>query len=175
MNTQFQHPLWGVYDEFRTARLSVRYYEIQLRSLRRNNFLMELVLALTLSSGVAGLWFWETIVGGTIWKLLVSVAAFLAVVKPLVRLSDQVKKKSDILTSWRLLDHGLHQLTISSQETGKYDDEMRHRFRSLMETKSAIVESEPTETIDEKLREKCFQQVNQELPADNLFIPEEVP
>ena len=156
------------------ARLNVRYYEIQLSSLRRNNFLIELVLALSVSSGVAGLWLWETAVGGVIWKVLVSMAAFLAVVKPLFRLSDQVQKKSDILTSYRLLDDGLRQLTILLKERGKYDNEMRNRFHALMETKSAIIKSEPTESIDEKLRTRCFRQVNQELPAENFFIPEEV-
>ena len=171
--TNAEHPIWGVYDEFRTARLNVRYYEMQLSSLRHNNFLIELVLALSVSFGVAGLWLWETVVGGVIWKVLVSVAAFLAVVKPLVRLSDQVQRKSDILTSWRLLDDALRQLTILIKENGKYDDEMRNRFHALMETKSAIIKYEPPEKIDEKLRTKCFQQVNHELPFGNFFVPEE--
>ena len=117
---------------------------------------------------------WETAVGGIVWKVLVSFAAFLAVLKPLVRLSDQVQKKSDILTSWRLLDDRLRQFTILLKEHRNYDNEMRNRFHALMETKASIVKSEPAESIHEKLRTKCFHQVNQELPVDIFFIPEEV-
>lgn len=76
--------------------------------------------------------------------------------------------------SWRLLDDGLRQFTISLKERGKYDNGIRNRFHALMENKSTIVKNEPTERIDEKLRTKCFHQVNQELPVDIFFIPEEV-
>ncbi len=133
IKTNAEHPIWDIYAEFRTARLSVRYYELQLSSLRRKYFLIELVLALSVSSGVAGLWLWETAAGGIIWKIIVSLAAVLVVVKPLVRFPDKVQKKSGILTSWRLLDDGLQQLTILIKESGKYDNEMRMRFLSLME------------------------------------------
>lgn len=173
MNTNAEHPVWDVYNEYRTSRLNVRYYERQLSSLRFKNYLLEFVLAFSVSSGVMGLWWWETVLGGYIWKALVTLAAFLAVLKPLVRLSDQVQHKSEVLTSWRLLDDSLQQLTILVRQNRKYDTEMRSRLLTLLETKSSIIQREPLESIDEKLRNKCFEQVNQELPADNFFIPEE--
>ena len=168
-----RHPVWDVYDELRTARLNVRYYERQLSRLRCKNISIELILALSVSLGVAGLWLWQTAVGGIIWKALVTLAAFLAVLKPLIKLSDQIQQKSEVLTSWRLLDDGLRQLTILVSQYGKYDDEMRHRFLTLMQTKTTIIQRELPENIDEKLRRRCFQQVNQELPSDNFFVPEE--
>lgn len=173
MNTNAKHPVWDVYDESRTARLNVRYYERQLNSIRRNNFLIELVIALSVSSGVAGLWLWETTFGGIIWKALVTLAAFLAVVKPLVRLSDQVQQKSEVLSSWRLLDDGLRQLIILIRQYKTYGDDMRNRLLTLMETKATLIQREPLEAVDEKLRRRCFDQVNRELPADSFFVPEE--
>lgn len=173
ISTIAEHPIWDVYDEYRTARFNVRYYERQLSSLKRYNFSIELILALSVSSGVAGLWLWETAVGGIIWKILVSLAAFLAIIKPLIKLSDQVQHKSEVLTSWRLLDDGLRQLVILIRQSKKYDEEMRNRLIALMETKSNIIKREPLEGINEKIRSKCFDQVNQELPSDSFFIPEE--
>lgn len=173
IKTNTEHPIWDVYDEFRTARLNMRYYERQLNALRRKNIIIEFVLALSVSSGVAGLWLWQNAVGGFIWKALVTVAAFLAILKPLIKLSDQIQQKSEILTSWRLFDDGLQNLTLVVKERRNYDEEMLNRFHTLMETKSTIVQREPLECIDEKLRTKCFQQVNQELPFDNFFVPEE--
>jgi hypothetical protein len=98
-STNCDHPIWDVYDQYRTARLNVRYYEYKLEGLRRNNFRIELVLAISISSGVAGLWFWETLVGGIIWKIIVTLAAFTAVVKPLIKLSDRIQEQSVILAA----------------------------------------------------------------------------
>ena len=80
MNTENEHPVWDVYNEYRTARFSVRYYEKQLANLRRKNFFIEFILAASVSSGVVGLWLWETAVGGIIWKILVTLAAILAII-----------------------------------------------------------------------------------------------
>jgi len=112
-------------------------------------------------------------VGGIIWKALVTAAAFLAVVKPLAKLADQVQRKSEVLAGWRLLDYGLRKLTVQISQYMKYNDEMRNRFLSLMDTKAVIVQAEPLESIDERLRRRCFDQVNKELPSENFFVPGE--
>ncbi len=171
MNTS-NHPVWNLYEELRTARFNVRYYELQLSSLRRKNFIIEFVIALSVSSGVAGLWLWQNLVGGFIWKALVTLAAFFAVLKPLIRLSDQIQQKSKVLTSWRLLDHGLQNLTLLVRERRNYDEEMLNRFHTLMDTKSTIIQDEPLECVDEKLRTKCYKKVLQELPVNSFFVPE---
>lgn len=170
-STNCDHPIWDVYDQYRTARLSVRYYEYKLKHLRRHNFRIELVLAISVSSGVAGLWFWETAVGGIVWKIIITVAAFTAVVKPLIKLSDRIQEQSVILAAWRELDDELQKLSILVRQCGKYNTELQNRFLSLMEKRSDIVKKERAEAIDEKLREKCVEQVNQELPSDKFFVP----
>jgi hypothetical protein len=40
-----------------------------------------------------------------------------------------------------------------------------------MEKKSDIVKKETAEGIDRKLRQKCYEQVNLELPSDKFFVP----
>jgi len=170
-STNCSHPIWDVYDEYRTARLNVRYYEYRLKRLQQHNFRIELVLAISVSSGVAGLWFWETLVGGIIWKIIITVAAFTAVVKPLIKLSERIQEQSIILAAWRELDDELHKLCILVTQCRKYDSELQNRFLSLMEKKSDISKRETAEAIDEKLRKKCFDRVNQELPCDKFFVP----
>jgi len=170
-STNCDHPIWDVYDQYRTARLNVRYYQYGLKRLRRHNFRIELVLAISVSSGVAGLWFWETAVGGIVWKIFLTLAAFTAVVKPLLKLSDRIQEQSVILAAWRELDDELEKLSILVRQCGKYDSELQNRFLSLMEKRSHIVKSETDEAIDEKLRQKCYEQVNLELPYDEFFVP----
>lgn len=163
--------IWDVYDVYRTARLNVLYYGYRLKGLRRKNFITELVLAISVSSGVAGLWFWGTVAGGIIWKIIVTSAAFIAIIKPLIKLSDQIQEQSAIHAAWRELDDELQKLSIRIRHRGEYDSELQNRFLSLMEVKSDIVKGETAEAIDEKLRQKCYEQVNLELPYDKFFVP----
>jgi uncharacterized protein YebE (UPF0316 family) len=173
MNTIAEHPVWAVYDEYRTVRLNMYYYEHQLSSLERNNTILEGVIALSTSSVVVGLWIWGTNIGGIIWKIIATVAAFLSVFKPLVKLPDRIKQRSEILPNWRLLNDEYNKLTISIKERRKYDNEMIDRFHKLLETKTTIVKGEPAEGIDERLRRRCIEKVNRELPPNNFFVPEE--
>ena len=115
----------------------------------------------------------QSFIGGFAWRVLVTLAAFLTILKPLIKLSDQIQKKSEILTNWRLLDAQLQELTLLVKEHKTYNDEIVNRFHILMETKIVIVQREPLESVDVKLSTKTFQQVNHELPCNTFFIPEE--
>jgi hypothetical protein len=65
------HPVWTVYDKLRSARLNVKYYGARLHRIERANLAIEyILLAAAPSSAVAGLWFWNTEVGKTIWQSL---------------------------------------------------------------------------------------------------------
>lgn len=167
------HPVWDVYDEYRTARLNVRYYERQLDRMRRKSFWMEFALALFASSSVAGLWFWETAVGGYAWKSLGILVAFLAVLKPLLKLSDKIQTKCEMLTDYKALDHDFKKITISISQFKKYDESLRNQFLALLDKKGTIVKRHTDENIDQKLIEKCTEIVNRELPASNFYLPEE--
>ncbi len=166
------HPVWDVYDEARTARLNVHYYEHQFQSVARWNFWIELVLALSVSSGIAGLWFWQTPVGGLFWKSLVSLAAVLAVVKPLAQLNNRAQQTAAQLVGWRTSDEGFRRLIVRISQFGKYDDAMRERFLELVETKSEVIRNEPPGVANRVVVRECFNEVNQELPVDAFFVPE---
>jgi hypothetical protein len=166
------HPVWNVYDEYRTARMNVHIYEKQLSTLRRNNFVMESILALSVSSVIAGSWLWETSIGSIVWKIIITIAGFFAVLKPLLKFADQIQQETEILTSWRSLDAGLQKLVLSISQYRRYDDEMRNRFLTLMEAKSSIVTKEPPQAPSGRLITECEKQVNNELPQDSFFVPE---
>ena len=172
-NTGDRHPIWDVYNLLRTARLNVRYNEKRLKSLQRRNLYMEFILGLTVSSGMAGLWIWQNAVGGYIWKALITVAAFLAVLKPLLKLSDQIQKTNEDLTSYAMLDYKLQLLITEITQYKKYDDPLRDRFLKLKESEGSIISKSPPESTDNKLIRECYEQVNRELPVDSFYIPED--
>jgi hypothetical protein len=170
MSTEVRHPVWDVYDEYRTARFNVYYYEKKLSVIKRWNFSIELIIALSVPS-IAGLWFWETAAGGFMWKTIAALAALLAIVKPLINLSDKIQQNDEVLTKWRVLHGEFQKLTISISQYRKYDEKMREQFLRLLETKTTI--KEPPEAGNDKLSMNCFKQVQEELPLDKFFEPEE--
>ncbi|MCU7940440.1 MAG: hypothetical protein KZQ64_13665 [gamma proteobacterium symbiont of Bathyaustriella thionipta] len=85
-------PVWDVYDLYRSARLNAKYYSALLHQTEKRNFILEFILLLTApSSAVAGLWFWDSLIGQEIWKYMGIVAAITAVLKPMLSLPKKMK------------------------------------------------------------------------------------
>ena len=170
LNTKNDHPVKDVYREFMTARFSVRYYEKRISKLRRWNFSIECTVALSVPA-IAGLWIWSTTIGSIFWQILIAAAAILSITKPLLHLSDKIQEHAEVLTKWRVLDGEYQKLTILISQRRQYDKEIRDQFLRLLDIKTAI--KEPQEEINADLRDRCFKQVQQELPWDSFFVPEE--
>ena len=164
------HPVWDVYAQYRTARFNVHYYEKRLSILKRWNFTIESIIALSVPT-IAGLWVWSTTIGSIFWQSLTALAAILAIVKPLLGLSNKIQENSEVLTKWRVLDGEFQKLTISISQYRRYDETMRDQFLKILETKTTI--TEPTEEPISTICKKCIEQVNRELPSEDFFIPEE--
>ena len=166
-------PVVDVYDLYRTARLNVRYLESQLKRLRRCNLIMEFLLAITASSAVGGLWFFQNVIGAWILKGLVAVTFFLAVLKPLLNLTAKIQKKEEMLAGYRGLDHDLHKLTLLIKQRKAYDSELQTLFMTAVDRKGDLVKLDKDSSVSERLRRKAYNQVLEELPADELYVPEE--
>lgn len=167
------NPVWDVYGEFRTARLNVRYYESRLKKLSRSNSLTEWILAITASSSVTGLWLWDNLIGGYVWKALGAFTVILAVGRPILNFTGKIKTTSEILGAYKELDHDFNKLKIRISAHKKYDKSLEEAFEELLEKKGTIIEKSKDESIDEKLRKTCTQRVNRELPDDSFYIPKE--
>ncbi len=142
-----QHPVWDIYDEYRTARLNVKINEYQLAIFKRYNFGIEFILALTASSSVASFWFWQSATGQIAWKFLSIITAILAVLKPMLNLSGKIQKYSEILTDFKSLEHDFHKLTILINQQQKYDIEFKDQFYYLLDQKRFINQKTNEETI----------------------------
>jgi hypothetical protein len=166
------HPVWNVYDLYRTARLNVKYYKARSTCLKRINFLMELILSISApSSIVAGLFFWDTTIGALIWKILGAIAAFVAVSKPLLNLTKKIEQFDEIITGYQVLEHDLSLLKISIDEKQSYDISLQKEFKKALERKKALITKYPEHREYKKLKNRCTSEVNQELPVDIFFIP----
>ncbi|MCJ7602037.1 MAG: hypothetical protein MUO63_11135 [Desulfobulbaceae bacterium] len=176
MNSQqrnLQHPVWDIYDEYRTARLNVKINEYHLANYKKWNFIIEFILALTASSSVASFWFWQSATGQTVWKCLSVLTAILAVLKPMLNLSGKIQKFSEILTDFKSLEHDFHKLTILINQQQRYDPEFKDQFYYLLDQKRFINQKTNEGTIRKSKKREFEAQVINELPANIFYIPED--
>lgn len=175
MDRNKEHPVWDVYDLRRTARLNVKYYGFKLNRLRKINFWMEFLLALTASSAVVAFNFWKSHVGSVAWQVLSVLSALLAVAKPLLKYTEKIRGLEEVLTGFRILDHDLKVLGVSIKQKQKYDNELKERFLSAFERMKTLISKEVYEDREDKaLIRKLQGEVNKELPPEDFFIPNSI-
>lgn len=160
-----------MYDEYRTARLNIKYLQCQLKILKRYNSIIECIIALTASSSVAGLWFWNSVLGGYIWKIIGSITAVLAVIKPLLKLPEKTSKTEELLVGYKALHFDLENLVYLIKQRQIYDDSLQTQFLQVLERKKELTQKNNDPVINRKLSKKCFEQVNTELPANQFYVP----
>ena len=172
MGNNRNHPVWEVYDLHRTCRLNVKYWSAKLVILRRNNFFLEyLLMATAPSSAIAGLVFWNTTYGKTVWSILICVTAFIAVAKPLLKFSDKLEKLQKVVTLYKSVEFQIEALENDIQREDEYSTTIVNTYKNLANQVGEISKDEPIESVDQDLRESCYKEVNEELPFTNFYEP----
>lgn len=166
------HPVWDVYDQYRTARLNIKYYTAILARHRKIDSAMESIIAATApTSAITGLWLWNTEIGKWGWKILAVIAGITAILKPLIRSRDKMRNCEEIITGYRWLHNDLEKINIQIKEKQIYDSEIRKEFSNVLDKKIYLTEKEPKSTINNKLRNRFTIEVNKELPSGDFYIP----
>lgn len=174
MKNRENHPVWTVYDRLRSARLSVKYYSARLEKWERINLTIEYVLlAAAPSSAVAGFWFWNTEIGNYVWQGFAGLAAILALAKPPLNITKRIKDYEGVLVGYRTLEYDLMEIKTLVEQRGKYDQTLQSEFKKALQRERTLVAKTPETRENRKVRAACEQEVLQELPAKNFFVPEE--
>jgi hypothetical protein len=166
------HPVWDVYDLLRTARLNVKYYSYRLSEIEAQNFILELIILCSApTSAIAGLWFWETLPGEIIWKIFGVIAAFVAILKPLLSLTKKIKEFDGVLSGYKGLEHDLMEIKVMITQKQKYDQAAQTEFKKALKRKGVLVGKDPETKQNSKIKSKYEIEVMQELPSNSFFIP----
>lgn len=166
------HPVWEVYDLQRTCRFNVKYWTTKLAGLESRDFWLELSLAITApGSAITGFLLWKTKPWDTVWAALTAITALLGIAKPLLKFSKKVDKLQASVIGYRSIDSQLEELANDIRREDNYSDASVRTFKALERQYQKLDDAEPVAPLDEKLREKCFEQVKLELPDSNYHIP----
>jgi hypothetical protein len=167
------HPAWCLYDLWRTARLNEAYYSARIHALETTNFVMEIAIAVTAPGGtISALWFWNTDLGSVLWKILLPVAAIVAVLKPLLNLVERIKKMETCLSGYRLLVYDSAALIEELKRKRDFDQELLVAYKSASDKVRLLITQNP-ETQERKwLKERITAHINSSLMDYKFFIPE---
>ncbi len=169
-----KHPVWEVYDLLRTCKLSERYYQEKAARTRRIEFYCEVALAITASSSaIAALPVWTSPGGHTVWGVLTTITAVIAVVKPFLKLSDRMKVYENLCGQYRRLVGDLMHLKRDIATRQCYDDAAKARFEPLSKEIAEASDSEYVESLDKKLRSELQEEVNRLFPALSFYVPDD--
>lgn len=167
------HPVWDVYDLYRTTRLNVKYFSARLSRLQRINFWMEFILAATASSSaIAAFALWQTSIGGKVWQALGALAAVLAIMKPLLNLTEKIRKIEEVITGYRVLEYDLKKIAVAVSQRKAYDKELSDKFSNSLDRMAELAIKYNESSEDKKLKKKCQEEVMKELPPEHFYIPE---
>ena len=169
------HPVWDVYDDYRSAVMNVRIQKCCIDQLRRRNYAIEIPLALAASSTVAGLWFWQGAAGGQAWKYVGLVAAVLAVIKPILRVPDRIQDRGEVLASLSVIENELERLVKQINQSRKYDDAMFEKYNKILDLKGdhkKKFQNAKYHGISKRLKNQCAAEVEALHPASKFFVPE---
>lgn len=169
-----ESPVWVIYDQYKTARLNVKYYGYRMGTITRQNFWLEIFIAAAAAapaSAVAGIPFFLTPTGEMWWKVLAVLAAIAAFFKPFLRLPTKLKSMEKSLSGYRALDCDLEEIVNKIKLEQNYSKAALKMLENAQKKKRSLVGSPPEHSQSSQLKEKCFAEVNKELPSSMFYIP----
>lgn len=170
-----EHPVWDVYDQRRTVRLREKYFSARLCTLERQNFAMEVLVAITAStSAIAALTFWNTATGQVIWQTLLVLSALIAIAKPIMKTGDKIQRLDELLPQYRLIEHELYKIEVAVRQRGKFDGELIGRFAKVLDRMDSIVVKPYEHSMSKRLKKRCEEEIDSELPPARFYVPSEV-
>lgn len=159
-----------IYDLHRTALLNDKYYACRLASMKRNNKIFEIVLALGTSTSLSGLTLVKEPPVLYVWSALALLSAVAAIVKPVLQWSNDIERYSKLHMAYLDLYHELNAAVGDIAAQGgltshslRLLDAARERHRSFSR--------DGDERPASGLHDRCWREVNRQHPAESYWRP----
>jgi hypothetical protein len=174
MGTRETHPVWEVYDALRTAKLNAEYFTVLLSRAKTKSRRLDTFLQVAVpSSAVGALPLWSDSYLSAVWGVLLSISAFLSVVKPFLRLTDSVQSYEAAIARFRTVEADLAEIRTEIAQAQAYSPDARARFLLASRALYRAREIEPKEPPDTTLRNDIYDRITKEVPKESFFVPKE--
>ncbi|MBO0950882.1 hypothetical protein [Fibrella forsythiae] len=162
--------LRNLYSDYRDALNNKKYYGCRLVQFRQWSMALDLILAIGTSSAVGGWLIWRDSVGQYVWTGLTGVAAVIAVLKPILKLSDQIERYSKLYAGHSTVFYDLDRVIKMVREHKAFNTEMvtiRNNAIDRRKELDPIDDPNPSKSLETK----CFQEVNVQISTNMLWFP----
>jgi len=170
--------LEGIYDDYRTLLLNVKYNGERLRTATRKNRILEFIIAVGASgSGIAGFALWKTDSGQYAWGAISGAAILVSIIKPILNLGHDIEENSQLWAEYATLFARCRNVIRSIEgarsriaQTGDLPENVQEEVRSI---RAKMVELAPRgDQKPSRRRVEALQaEVNAEIPPATLWVP----
>lgn len=160
-----------IYDFYRTALLSEKYYANRLTLYKRTNLAYEIILALGTSTAIAGWAIWqESRAGKIFWPAFAGVVTLLAVIKPILQVPKEIENYSMLHTGYRALCLNLEAIVTDIRRKEEMNPQAQQLLDAAEKQYQALALKDDV-SPSKKLVRKCQNAVNQQIPVESLWYP----
>ena len=163
--------LSDIYRDMRNVCMTRRHYDQKLRTVQHVNTWYEGLLAVGTSGTVAGWSFWKEATGQAIWIGVGVFVSILSIIKPIIRLSEEVKRLSTLAAKYAALQVDFQLLVFDIKADCGLSESSRKIYKEICKKMTDLGEREDTPPSEKRLAKLC-EQVNREFPPSSFWSPE---
>lgn len=104
------------------------------------------------------------------WAVFFGMITLLAIVKPFLKMPEEIEKYSTLHTGYRALYLNLHSIAAKIRRKSKVTSEIQELFDAAQDQYKSLVLNDVV-NIDNRILEQCQLQVNRETPVESLWYP----
>jgi hypothetical protein len=170
--TPTQARIVELYDYYRSALMSAKYYGRKIELLKRIALAIDIGTALAASGSFAGLAIWKSDIGRNAFSLVLGCTAILSALRPVLRLPDKIGRYSKLFYGYMEVFYRIQALTADIRAAGRADPEHLRKAADTAERFRAL-ELEGDAYQDSKKLLKYQDEVDVAIPVERLWLPSE--
>jgi len=161
-----------IYNAYRTALLNRKYSSRMLSRYKRLNKGAEILIAIgsgSGSAGIASLAIFGTLPGKYLWLLVSAAATLLGVIKPVLKIGDEIENYTKLFAGHSNLYFELNDIVEEIRVSRSFTAELQKRYLSSKKLVRDLGTKEDFSRND-NLTRKLQREVNAEIPPNMLWV-----
>ena len=169
---EFERAL-AINDLYRTAALNRFYYAARLRRARLWTKASDIIVAAGSSTAIAAWTLWQDSDGRIVWQGIGGTAAVVGVLKPVLRLNDDVQRYGELVTGYAALVFDCETLTRRMRIENGISEKTWDQYESMIDRMREMGIKDDT-LVNGRLLDRCTDEVNRRIPMETLWWPKEI-
>ena len=164
------HPVWDLYDDYRTVIYYIKAYSRKIRYLRRVDMGVKIILAVLTPSSALGSFLLDLSLQW-VWRTLLTLASLLAIVHPFLNLQKKIENLEKDRATYRQWFGELDRLCKQIRQRQKYDDEIKDEYIEVGTRYGNQLNDRKVLSLSRKEKKKIQDSVRERYPHESFYVP----